>query len=139
MVYNIGGTTSSPATAPTLAYTGPTTVNGSGGTFQVNANGQLGSTGTQGGVNLGNVTMEITAGFASARAITFSDSASTIVVDSGQTLSLSTPMAVTGVGAADQERPRHPGPGRRHFLAGLQHHDDARRHRAERHIAGRRL
>lgn len=80
----------------TNTYSGGTTING--GTVVITSSANLGA--VSGGVTLNAGTLEIATGFATTRAYTLGNVASTIQVDAGQTFTLNS--AVTGAGALNK-------------------------------------
>ena len=102
LIYNTGGGTIQANSTATLLYSGATTINGPG-TFQASADANFGNTtASVGGINLNNAALEITSGFSTNRVLTLGSSASTVVVDANQILTLNSSMLATGAGALTQ-------------------------------------
>ncbi len=98
LVYNTSGSTIAVSPLAAMVYSGRTTINGPG-TLQATGNASLGSTTSPGGISLNNATLEATGSFATNNVLTLGNSASTVVVNAGQTLTLNSSMLVTGAGA----------------------------------------
>jgi autotransporter-associated beta strand protein len=99
--YNLGGgTVSAPAN---VTYTGGTTLGG-GGTFQAASDANFGAAAS--GVQINNAILEALPTYPSTnRTITVGDSAATLLIDSGGTLTINTAIQATGSGALTKNGP----------------------------------